>query len=940
MKRKWAISLAGLALTPLASAICAQTANDGNAVAADSKQLQAVKVTGSAIPQIDVETASPVQTISSEDIQRSGYTTVSDVVHSISAANSGSIPNAFANGFSAGGSGIALRGLTVDSTLVLIDGHRNASYAAPDDGQRSFVDLNTLPLAAVDHIEILKDGASALYGADAIAGVVNIILKPSYRGVEGSADVGTSTRGGGLTHKGSLLLGGGDLQKDGYNAYVGMQYEQDDPIWANRRSFPYNTKNLSGIGGDNGDAGIPGRMNGGTGAIVAPGYLTEPGNLLSGAPIDSAHVGYRPLSGCASGGKPVSNAQGTGCEQNLVRNYGQVQSKQQQGGIYGRFTKKINDTTTGYISASYFQNKLTAIGFPRSINTSTPFNTNNLALPPRLADGSLNPYDPWAAQGQYALINYRFGDIRQVSTYNNHNERVVMGLSGEMGEWNYDAALVANHTFLETDNEGFPTYGGLEQAIKTGSYDFAHPDTNSRKVRKQIAPGYRNTGDSNLDELDFSVNRELWDLPGGPAAIALGTQARHESQNDPSKNPDNEFLGVGQSTVKGNRNVAGGFFEFDAPLMQSLEMDLSGRFDHYSDFGNHFTPKVGLKWKPLDWLALRGTFSKGLRAPSFAEGGSSSSLGFTTTGGSQFDKYQKFIQEHGGGSNPYLAPYNLANETDSNRKLKPESARSYTFGVVLQPTEWLTTSVDYFNIKKTNVITTPDTASALDGYFSDPSNGPYEAGGVEVIPDTPDPAHPGAKPRPARIVGQYINANSLKTTGIDVDITSRLSFHHGWQWISELNATDIFTWAEILPDGTRESFAGTHGPYNLSSGAGTPKIRGSWANTLLIKRLAVTGTLRYTSGMTNYAADNPGGPLSYLPTSGWIGSFTVFDLTGSYALTDQLTLTTSVMNVFDRKPPFDPGNYGAGIGGLNYNPSYAQEGIVGRFVNVGVKFKL
>jgi iron complex outermembrane receptor protein len=222
MKRnQLALTLAGLLFAPVGAAFAQDASTPASTPQQDqAKQLQTITVTGSAVPRIDVETQSPVTVISAQQIQRSGLTTVSDVVRSISADNSGSIPNAFSNGFAAGSSGVALRGLTVNSTLVLVDGHRAANYPVADDGQRSFVDLNTIPLAAVDRIEVLKDGASSLYGADAIAGVVNIILKPNYKGVEGTVEVGTSQHGGGFSRKATLLVGGGDLEKDGHNAYV------------------------------------------------------------------------------------------------------------------------------------------------------------------------------------------------------------------------------------------------------------------------------------------------------------------------------------------------------------------------------------------------------------------------------------------------------------------------------------------------------------------------------------------------------------------------------------------------------------------------------------------------------------------------------------------------------------------------------------------------
>jgi len=161
-----------------------------------------------------------------------------------------------------------------------------------------------------------------------------------------------------------------------------------------------------------------------------------------------------------------------------------------------------------------------------------------------------------------------------------------------------------------------------------------------------------------------------------------------------------------------------------------------------------------------------------------------------------------------------------------------------------------------------------------------------------------------------------------------------------------LQGTQIFTAQLTMPDGTVQSYVGTQGPYNLSSGAGTPRTRGSWANTIEYGPLSVTGTLYYTSGFAEIAEDIGVGPGSclfgnanntaFLPSNCRVGSFTHFDLTASYAINDRISLTGSIMNAFDREPPFDPADYAA----VNYNPTYAFQGIVGRFYNLGVKVKL
>lgn len=913
-RNKLALSLAGLLLAPIAGTAFAQstpTSTQDQSQAAPSqgnaKQLQTITVTGSALPRVDTETPSPVTVITAQQIARSGYTTISDVVRSISADNSGSIPNAFTNGFAAGSSGVALRGLTVNSTLVLVDGQRAASYALSDDGQRSFVDLNTIPLAAVERIEVLKDGASSLYGADAIAGVVNIILRPSFKGIEGTADVGNSQHGGGFTKKATFMAGAGDLDKDRYNAYFSVQYEKDNPIWTRDRGFPYNTDDLSSIGGPNPE--VPGNNTGST-----VGSITDPATGL-----------LHPLSNCTPNTHLVTSSAGSYCGQSLVNQYTQFQPEMEQGGIYGRFTVKINDTTRAYLSASYMQAKTWTVLTPTQIQNSTPNNTNNITLPKG------NPSNPFDGD---APINYAFGDIPRGTNYDNHNVRLVGGVQGTMGDWNYNTTATINHTWLNTDQFGYISYNALINAINNGTYNFANPSSNSGAIRATLAPGYAKTSTSDLDSLDFNASRSLFDLPGGPAGLAVGAQVRHEAQDDPTLNPNFEFQGLGNATTKGSRDVAGVYGEFDMPLLESLEADVSGRFDHYSDVGNNFSPKIGLKWKPLDWVAIRGTYSKGFRAPSFAENGSSSAQGFVTI--TPPDSFQAL---HGG--NAYSStPYAISEYTLANHNIKPEKASNFTFGVVVQPTSWLNASVDYYNIRKNNVITSPDYGSALAAYWANGGTVP----GVTITPDLADPQHPGALARPAVLTGEYINANSLKTTGVDVDIQGHWDFG-SMKYITELQGTQIFQWKMILPGGVVQSYVGTQGPYNLSSGAGTPRTKGSWSNTVMYGPLTVTGTLYYTSGYQEIAEDVGVGPGSclflnaagtaFMPSNCHVGSFYDFDLTGSYDINDHIAITASLFNVFDRKAPFDPANYAAN----NYNPTYTQSGVVGRFWNVGVKVK-
>jgi iron complex outermembrane receptor protein len=939
-RNKLALSLAGLLLAPIAGTAFAQSApaqDQTQQPAADqsnTKQLQTITVTGSALPRIDTETPSPVTVITAQQIARSGFTTVSDVVRSISADNSGSIPTSFTAGFAAGSSGVALRGLTVNSTLVLVDGHRVANYALPDDGERSFVDLNSIPMNAVERIEVLKDGASSLYGADAIAGVVNIILKKSFQGVEASAQVGTSQHGGGLTRRATLLAGAGDLDKDGHNAYLNIEFEQDDPIYNRDRGFPYNTNNLSSIGGNNQSPGQPGLNLGSTYGSVTPG------KLVNGVVTPVAGGTYSVLNpnGCGGNSTLINNdpnAPGQYCQQNFISQYGEIEPEVKRGGISGRFTVKLDENTTAYLDASYFQTETIAQNSagPAQIQSGFQHNTNGIALPPTLANGQPNPNDPYAAQNEYALINYAFGDLPSQGSFDdtNHNLRLTGDVATTVGDWHLDTSVVLNHTWLDIHNYGYLNYNQLMSDVSTGAYNFINPSANSGAVLSALSPTLYSQATTDLDSIDFRADRELFDLPGGSLGLATGVDIRHEAQNSPQLNPGGDYQGLGLAQTIGNRNVTGAYVEFDAPILQSLEIDASGRFDHYSDFGNNFAPKVGFKWQPNDMVAVRGTFSKGFRAPSFAENGSSEAEGFIG-----YNPPASFAAAHG--NNGYVQPYTLGELSLANPNIKPEKSTSFTFGTVFQPLHNLSLSLDFYQIKKSNVIVQESPAAALAAYFA----GQPLPAGTQVIADLPDPQNPNALARPLIVESPYINANSLLTKGVDLEIKYDQDIGYGIHWTSDVNATDIFTWKESLPDGTVEQFVGTNGPYSISSGAGTPRLRGSWANSFSYGPATITGTFYYTSGESMSAPDVGPGCLytntvtgAPLPSSCYIGSFLDFDLTGSYDINSHVAVTASIMNAFDRKAPLDPANYAA----INYNPTYDLQGVIGRSFNLGVKVK-
>jgi iron complex outermembrane receptor protein len=900
------------------------------AVWAADQPIETVVVTGTLLHR--EETASPVTVVSRDQIEATGLTSTADIIRSLAADSSGTIPTAFGNGFAAGSSGVALRGLTVNSTLVLINGRRTANYPLADDGERGFVDLNTIPLEVVNRVEVLKDGASSLYGADAIGGVVNIILDDTYQGAEGTVEGGTSQQGGGQMLRLTGTVGDGDLSSDRFNAYINFEYQQDQRVAVGDRDFPFNTCDLTAIGGVDscGTTSIYGK--------VYPTMEATAGDITSGQGPFGPSAVLAP-GGCGALG--ALKADGTNpfggvyCKQNTTL-YTDDQPAQERKGVYSKFTVQVNSHMHAFLDASYFQNTVNVDGTPPSIRTGSPINTNAIVLPALLPSGAVNPNDPYAVAGCIegvncldAQIRYFFGDIKGASHYDNHVVRATVGVDGDWSGWTYDSAFVVAHSWLNSELDGFLNYDALHDAVVNGTYNFIDPSQNSADLRNTIAPALIKTSTTDMDSFDFRVSRDAFQLPGGTSEFGFGAEIRHEATFDPDLNPSNATQGLGAAHTIGNRNIYAAYAELGMPILTTLQADISGRFDHYSDFGNTFNPKFTLKWTPVPEIALRGTYSRGFRAPSFSENGSAASLGFIT-----FTTPDNFQAQHGFDEYSTL-PYALGIGSTANPNIRPETSDSFTGGTVLQPFgSNITATIDYYYIHKKNVIAPADTGTALDAYFGGQPVPP----GYVIVLDVPDPNFPAAPPRPLIVQAPYINASSLVTNGLDFAITAGFELAPGLAWNTDLQETHILTYRYSPFPGLTYEYAGTQSPYITSSGAGTPRDRASWTNTFSYEAWSVSGTLYYVSGLKPVQLDACGAPVNCaypVNLKGDGDSFWDFDLTARYQVNDRIMLFGGIDNLFDARPPVEPEDYA----GTNYNPTYHQAGIIGRFFKLGVTYK-
>ncbi len=503
--------------------------------------------------------------------------------------------------------------------------------------------------------------------------------------------------------------------------------------------------------------------------------------------LNSTQVGpYQTLNGCgptttaASAPSAIAGATDNYCTQNRTA-FGDDQPQQTRVGMAAHFAVALNDKTTATIVASYFQSKVVVDNPPSPINSSVPLNTDSIALPATLPSGALNPNDPFAAAGENALIEGAFGNIQNQSTYFNHNMRLVTDLKGSMGSWDYDTGLVINHTWLDSTINGFISGSALISAVTNGTYNFLNPAANSAATIAAISPSNARTSTSDLDAIDFSATTEAAQLAGGPLGVALGAQLRYEAENDPQLNPNNTYQGFGVSQAIGSRTVAAAFGEANFPFVKQFEVDVSARFDHYSDFGNAFTPKAGFKFTPIPEFALRGTYSQGFRAPSFAENGSSEAGGFINLSpgqGAPFPAGDGAPTYHSGA---YCLPYAVESLSEANQNIKPEKSDSFTFGAIVEPNKVFSATFDYYFIRKTNVIEPPNIGPALGAYL----NGAPIPAGYTVIPDVPDAAFPNSLARPILVGGIYENAASLQTDGVDIELRGKFDIGAAGRFISQ-----------------------------------------------------------------------------------------------------------------------------------------------------------
>ncbi len=985
----------------LAAALAASALPPSQVLAQEPDEvLEEVIVTGSILRRTDAETPSPVTVLSAESLEERGINTIAEAVQRLSSNNAGTIQAGWNTGFNfaSGATAPALRGLTVQNTLSVADGLRMAPYPLADDGQRNFVDLNTIPSAIVERIEILRDGASSTYGADAIAGVVNVITKKEVQGLHLGGSAALSEAGGGDETRADLTWGQGSLESDGYNFYISGEYQKQDVLWARDRDYPFNSTDLSRKCGPSGSCMTNLNFNGVTGELGDTpasfnGLLSIPGVSLVrpiSDPVGVAGDGRYQYLDAAAGCREwptvniTANQSETAplsvCEVDIQDAYIMLQPEIRRAGLSLRFTANVGENAQFYSMANFYKTDTAAQFTPLGLNgTPPPPNPANMAaanviLPVYVCsqgvgtfngvgtgcdatNGTLNPYNPFAAGGERAQLLLRSPFGRSVDT-SSRAVRAVAGIDGSFAEdWRYTANFTTSEIGLTRDQRNYPIPQRVWDVAARGTFNFSDPYANTQDTWDYIAPESSTYSVSRLWQLQGTIAKDLFELPGGNMQAALGASYREESIDAPSSNPANisapytRYYSINAVGTSGSRDVKSAFFELNAPVLRQLELVASGRFDEYSTGQSNFSPKFGFKFTPVEQIAVRGTFSKGFRIPSFNE-----SFGLPTTGfvarstgcGATPQTFPAFCAAHG--NNAYATnAYTLGLTQTGNPELDPEESTSFTAGLVFEPMSNLNVTIDYWQIEVENLITgVTDTSAVEEAYYA--NNGVVDIPGFVVTPGVPDPAFPNALPVLGFVETSFTNQDQQEVSGVDLGANLTLPLGDALTLRSSIDVSWLAKYELTTDAGDVLRYDGTLSPCNITSCSGAPKWRGSWQNTVEFGKTAISLTGYYTSGYDTASIDFGGvkgacedNAAAAASTVAYVDGTPVLcdakatwnaDLTVRHKFNDKYTVYADVLNVFDVGAPFEPS---AAYNLFQYNPAWAGPNIMGRYFRLGAK---
>jgi iron complex outermembrane recepter protein len=865
------------------------------------------------------------------------------------ASDATSVQDGAGSGFVSGIATISLRGFGSQGTLILINGRRIAPVGAVDInfGRGSLISVNTIPRDAIERIEILKDGASALYGSDAMAGVINYILKKEYTGFDANSSYTTNEKGIGTIKRAGISFGFGDIATQRFNVFGGVEVSRRDAVMHSQLKDRGNLALYNEYLNVNGNAL---RFTPDSSASPTASFYRFPASVAGSTTIGGISVANNSPFGVnylgTYAGCPEASTVGRGVPTRLsnfapttasfiagqcrfdLDSADEAISKQDRISGSVRASYALSNEITAYADLMVARTETTEKRIPTTINTTlgstanpvgatwvTPRGTasqNVLILPVGHPDNPTNG----TATAQPVQLVYRFGDLPLDDISKLTSMRFTTGLQGVIGAWDIDTAILYSRQDNTRTQKGRLRSSLLNASIASGTYRFTQP--NNAAAIASVSSDSVNEGESTVVALDARGSRELFTLPGGKAAIAVGGEARREELSSTPSAADRagDFVGLLSNGASGDRNSQAVFTELRLPVLKTLELQVAGRHERYSDFGNSTTGKFGFKFDVMPELSFRGTTATGFRAPSISQIGEGFALSFNNS-----QDRRTFDSLRCDSSNP-AAPVSRANPSvprdcnvtgfttlpagtiaagavpsiiSANPNLKPETSRSYTLGMIISPNKFVDLTVDMWRFRRNSEIRVQRGIDVVDAYNANPA-----ANAATLIRD-PNPATwlpgvPNSGPILA-VLRAFGNFNYTKTAGFDYDLNIRLPATEFGRFTLNINGTytDYFD-QQILSTSPVQRLVGTDtADVPKHKASATLRWRkddwSSWIRHNYISALERTTTQTCQLGAT---AGN-----AFLLERGFchIGAERSFDLGGAYNGFKNVSISWSALNL-------------------------------------------
>ena len=916
--------LAALSLPAMAQQSAAQAPAGGPGV----KTLDRMTVTGSRIRRADIEDALPITSFTKEQIDAAGITSAEQLLMQLNISGNGSdnlASNAAIVGDTLRGdngvSGANLRGQGADATLVLLNGRRVATHGLKGRA----VDLNGIPFAAIERVEILRDGASAIYGTDAIGGVINFITKRDFRGAQAAAFVDYTEAGGGNIQRGSLLFGHGNLDTDGWNAFGTVSVKRNTILRGSDRDFSNSFQPERGLSPDT--RGPPfatvfslGSTGVGASSLLRNGVLDPAGGTTRFTAVNTANIPGG--VGCEKAGPDMgpydfrlwnSPASRFACAWDYPA-AAVIQQPQDSVDFIGRATFRVGAAHEAYVELSASRVEVAKTFEPYQISSST--STAATAFGPStwypLNATTKGTYDTvynalagyfGAGQLNYgAPIAYRWRCMacggRQITTTTD-SYRFVAGIGGLLGTWSYDVGLVRGSSQSDSVlGNGYYFTDALRTVMGSGVVNpfLAPGQSQSSEAMAALASASARGvtlygGESLVTSLDASITGDLpyFRLPGGTIAMATGFDLRREEyrfNGDQRADRRAVFLApFDDPNALGNvtRDIRAAYVEFQLPVLSNFDLNLAGRYDDYSGFGSTTNPKVSFKYQPFESLVFRGAYSTGFKVPNFNQlFNGISEIPYT---GLDLADPETCPGGKADASKPGCAVIRPVELFGGKVDLQPEESTQKSFGLVYSPISRFNIALDWWEIERESNIRAAPRETLIQFYDLFKANFIRDASGQVVAIDR-----------------RFINSGGSLMRGVELDANLNGEVAGG-RWNVNLNGSYIHQFntkaLESLP--YSDNLVGEYVRYfnlpirwkhTLSFGW----VRGDWNHGL---------TQIHRDG---YLDEKPVSVAngSYIPPNfnPRVDDYTTYNYNVTWTAINKLKLGFGIKNLFDEDPPF------------------------------------